>query len=192
MANFELSRHGSGKELMSTHVPHLLLCIRSVCWCLTVASFSPQLRDPSGAGTPLHFASASRVAFNQTRILAALLSAGADVNSVHANWRRTPLHYACYRGNTDAASQLIRASASVNPVDVGGHTPLHVAAYYGHYEIVKLLLSKGCNPDAETSRGRKAPVSAVTLALARGAAGVPDVARIIKLLSEHSPQARRP
>ena len=33
---------------------------------------------------------------------------------------------------------LLRAGASVNGASLDGHTPLHLAAQYGHYQVVSL------------------------------------------------------
>nr|XP_057923605.1 oxysterol-binding protein-related protein 1-like isoform X2 [Doryrhamphus excisus] len=55
-----------------------------------------------------------------------------------AGW--TPLHMACYHGNTDVVEELLKEGANVNVQDNMGDTPLHKASCTGRKEIVLLLL----------------------------------------------------
>lgn len=36
-------------------------------------------------------------------------------------------------------------------VDVNGHTPLHIASYFGDFKIERLFTNKGANPLYETA-----------------------------------------
>lgn len=47
-----------------------------------------------------------------------------------------PLHYASWQGKADSVLMLLRAGASVNGASQDGQIPLHLAAQYGHYEVV--------------------------------------------------------
>lgn len=47
-----------------------------------------------------------------------------------------PLHYAAWQGKVDSVLMLLRAGASVNEASQDGQIPLHLAAQYGHYEVV--------------------------------------------------------
>lgn len=47
-----------------------------------------------------------------------------------------PLHYAAWQGKAESVLMLLRSGASVNGVSHDGHIPLHLAAQYGHYEVV--------------------------------------------------------
>lgn len=49
-----------------------------------------------------------------------------------------PLHYAAWQGKADSVLMLLRSGASVNGISLDGHIPLHLAAQYGHYEVVSL------------------------------------------------------
>lgn len=55
-----------------------------------------------------------------------------------------PLHYAAWQGKAESVLMLLRSGASVNGVSQDGHIPLHLAAQYGHYEVVSKRLM---NPD---------------------------------------------
>jgi ankyrin repeat protein len=76
-----------------------------------------------------------------------LLDAGADVAHPNAHgW--TPLHQAAYGNRGELAQLLLDAGA---PADVSGRgaggTPLVVALFWGHREVVDVLLTAGRQPD---------------------------------------------
>lgn len=50
-----------------------------------------------------------------------------------------PLHYAAWQGRLEPVRLLLRASAAVNAASLDGQIPLHLAAQYGHYEVVREL-----------------------------------------------------
>ena len=60
----------------------------------------------------------------------------------------TPLHWASYRDDVEAASQLIRAGAKVNAANDLGVTPLWTACLNGSAAMVRMLLEAGANPNA--------------------------------------------
>ena len=47
-----------------------------------------------------------------------------------------PLHYAAWQGKAESVLMLLRSGASVNGVSLDGHIPLHLAAQYGHDDVV--------------------------------------------------------
>lgn len=51
-----------------------------------------------------------------------------------------PLHYAAWQGKADSVLMLLRAGASVNGASQDGQIPLHLAAQYGHYDVVSTAL----------------------------------------------------
>jgi ankyrin repeat protein len=53
---------------------------------------------------------------------------------------------ACQLGDIEACKNLIDQGVSVNATDIAGFLPIHYAASYGSYEIVKLLLEAGSDP----------------------------------------------
>lgn len=59
------------------------------------------------------------------------------------------------KGLTDIARLLIAAGAPVDSKTVPfQETPLHLAAMYGHYDIVVMLLEKGASIFAHDSKGQ--------------------------------------
>lgn len=111
----------------------------------------PQLKQPpdalaSGSRTPLMWAAYH----NDLPMLRLLLDRGADLNKVNAFG--TPLSHACWHDSFDAAKLLISRGAKVDARDpFAGFTPLHWAASTEspNSELVKLLLEKGADPNAE-------------------------------------------
>lgn len=57
----------------------------------------------------------------------------------------TPIHYAIISGNMDMVKSLLKAAKNKNLEDknVWRKTPLHLAAEYGHSDLVNLLLTSG-------------------------------------------------
>lgn len=51
-----------------------------------------------------------------------------------------PLHYAAWQGKSESVLLLLRAGASVNSSSLDGHIPLHLAAQYGHQQVVSLVV----------------------------------------------------
>ncbi len=75
----------------------------------------------------------------------------------------TPLHLACFFGQTDVAFWLIDAGAEVNKPaspDAGGVYALHSATAAGTFEIIAKLLSAGADPNLQQTGGYTALHSA--------------------------------
>jgi ankyrin repeat protein len=75
-----------------------------------------------------------------------LLEAGADANCYTFEYG-TALQGACESGSIESVRLLMDHGADLNPA-YGGRNALHEAAYYGHVEIVLLLLESGALVDA--------------------------------------------
>lgn len=59
-----------------------------------------------------------------------------------------PLHYAAWQGRLEPVRLLLRASAAVNAASLDGQIPLHLAAQYGHYEVVsEPACLRGCGSE---------------------------------------------
>ncbi len=55
----------------------------------------------------------------------------------------TPLHWAAYNDLPTLVGLLLAKGAKVNALDVGGNTPLRLAAQQGHEDMVTLLKRHG-------------------------------------------------
>jgi len=65
-------------------------------------------------------------------------------------------------GNIEAVKQHIAAGTDVNVKDKVGGTPLHRAAYWGHKEIVELLIDNGADVNAERHETVRVPADKIT------------------------------
>ncbi len=82
----------------------------------------------------------------------AALEQGADLECRNTSGEgRTPLMVACVGGNIYAVDYLLLCGAQVNSLDCRNRTPLHLAAWYGHEDIVQLLLEHGAKFNAVAS-----------------------------------------
>lgn len=60
----------------------------------------------------------------------------------------TGLMWASAYGQLGSARQLLKRGANVNHHGPKLQTSLHLAAAYGHHDVVKLLLNHGADPNA--------------------------------------------
>lgn len=70
-----------------------------------------------------------------------LIEKGAEINK--SGW--SPLHYAAARGHILIIKLLLSKSANINAQSPNQTTPLMMAAMYGSYESVKVLLDAGAD-----------------------------------------------
>jgi hypothetical protein len=115
-------------------------------------------------------------------VVKALLDRGADVKVTRRLDGMTPLHRAMEGmevGSGGIAVMLIARGADVNARERSGCTPLHIAAYRGYAEAVKVLLAHGADPTLKCADGQ------TPLAYARerrGTGGDEGRERVAKLL----------
>jgi ankyrin repeat protein len=79
-------------------------------------------------------------------LLAQAPARSAGVNEVQPDGS-TPLRWAAYHGDAQAAATLLKPGARPNLVTDTGMTPLALACESGNAEIVRLLLDAGENPN---------------------------------------------
>ena len=105
--------------------------------------------------TPLHYAAWK----GHMKVIEVLLFNGAKTD-LKDRLGRTPLHYLCKYGkdsqnHVEAAKILLDKNPEViNVPNDYGVTPLHWAAYKGHYNICELLLEKGASKNIKGNNGR--------------------------------------
>ena len=67
----------------------------------------------------------------------------------------TPLHWACYSGQENAAFALMSWGSSIDLQEqTFGMTPLHLAVMSGNGRIVKKLLLRGCDRNIRDYNGK--------------------------------------
>lgn len=138
----------------------------------TAQSSTPVAAQPEES--PLH----SAVRHHDVDAAAALLAAGANVDSLQTpGYRVPPLSIASRTGDEQMARLLIANGANVNARDEVGNTPLHAAAgaQAAPPAITALLLSMGADPNV---RGRKG-------ATALWYATLSGRAEVVQLLVDH-------
>lgn len=86
----------------------------------------------------------------------------------------TLLHIACETGDEGMATLLIESGIDLDTPNKQGLTALHVAARYGHINLVRHLCLAGCDVD-KTNRGIRADVTAIKY-------GHPDIANLLDKL----------
>ncbi|CAF1464526.1 unnamed protein product [Didymodactylos carnosus] len=67
----------------------------------------------------------------------------------------TDFYFACRNGDIDGVIEQLEALTidDVNRVQPNGSTPLHAACYFGHYQVVKLLLDFGASRSVLNKHG---------------------------------------
>lgn len=78
-----------------------------------------------------------------------IIKSGFDVNTKFICLKNgTLLHLACHKGNSKTVTTLISNGADVTLKNTAGWSPLMIASYMGHAEIVELLLEYDKNPES--------------------------------------------
>lgn len=119
-------------------------------------------RVTEDSSTPLHKACAGSKPGHLTSVKL-LLDNGADVHALN-KWRETPLLTAANHGQAGAVDALLRAGADPCKCTDTGWSPLSIAAYKGHDDVVRLLLEEGA-PTEEADPTLSALLQAATKGL---------------------------
>jgi len=94
---------------------------------------------------------------NKSSIIESFISRGFDVNArLPREFQPPALVFAAERGRVEIVDILLRANARVNETDKLGSTACHVAAEYGHHDVLAPLLARRPNLDAVDVDGRTA------------------------------------
>ena len=80
------------------------------------------------------------------------LAAGKDMNAKAPSIGVTPLMAAAITGQGDAAGLLLARGAKPDIKSNDGSTALHMAAFFGHIEIVKALVAEGADGNVRNER----------------------------------------
>ncbi len=94
-----------------------------------------------------------------TKVVEALIKAGADVNAT-SNDGYTALIEAAYNGHTEVVEALIEARAELNTKDIDGYTALIWAATKGYTKVVEALIKAGADVNATSNDGYTALIEA--------------------------------
>eukprot|EP00747_Dinoflagellata_sp_TGD_P181289 gnl/TRDRNA2_/TRDRNA2_35078_c0_seq1.p1 gnl/TRDRNA2_/TRDRNA2_35078_c0~~gnl/TRDRNA2_/TRDRNA2_35078_c0_seq1.p1 ORF type:complete len:384 (+),score=112.18 gnl/TRDRNA2_/TRDRNA2_35078_c0_seq1:37-1188(+) len=95
------------------------------------------------------------------------------------------LHYAAMYGSIEAVSSLVRRKANINARTQVHETPLMLAAYYRHAEVIALLLAHKARPDLADWQGRTPLAAAKESRCGNGRDNHPQAqARCVEILSQ--------
>ena len=119
-------------------------------------------RVTEDSSTPLHKACAGSKP-GHLNAVKLLLEYDADVHALN-KWRETPLLTAANHGQAGAVEALLRAGADPCKCTDTGWSPLSIAAYKGHDDVVRLLLEEGA-PTEEADPTLSALLQAATKGL---------------------------
>ena len=94
--------------------------------------------------------------YTSSRICAALLDRGAEVDKRWNLWKPTALYLACGEGRLQTVQVLIAHGANIEFVyRDNGYAPLHAACHAGHVDVVQLLLDHGAAITRVSRNGHK-------------------------------------
>ena len=119
----------------------------------------PDLEEQAFQGlSPLNYAAQEPVREKARPIMRTLIEAGARVNSIDEEFRRTPLHWAARLDDLEMVQYLTRRpDTNTNPLDLDGATPLILAAMRGRPDVYQFLKrQETVDKRLRDSRGRTA------------------------------------
>lgn len=120
--------------------------------CRVIEDFSTPLHKACAGSKPGHLSAVKQ-----------LLDANADVHALN-KWRETPLLTAANHGQVAAVEALLAKGADPCKCTDTGWSPLSIAAYKGHDDVVRLLLEEGA-PTEEADPTLSALLQAATKGL---------------------------
>ncbi len=85
-----------------------------------------------------------------------ILDLGADINAVSLDRGYTAVMDSVWRGNEKITSYLIKKGAELNTINKEGQTNLILAVGANRYNICKLLVENGSDPDVKDQMGMSA------------------------------------
>ncbi|KAJ5692535.1 hypothetical protein N7462_001958 [Penicillium macrosclerotiorum] len=104
----------------------------------------------------------TQVRLNDLKAVEMLVDKGADPNANDIPNFVKPLLEAASEGFTDIVETLLHAGANINIRSSIGHTAVHLASIYSHFDTVRLLAGRGANMDLCGVDGNNPISSAVT------------------------------
>jgi ankyrin repeat protein len=120
--------------------------------------------EPNGF-TPLHMCvSAAGEDRERQQVIEKICSCGADLEARTYDKGLTPLQMAAIHNKPLCIESLIRKGADIHALEGDGATALHNSAYSGFFDVCRLLIKSGANPNIGDNKGN----TPVTLAMDEG------------------------
>ena len=102
-----------------------------------------------------------------------LAAKGADLQLATTGNKMTPLHEAAKRGHYEVCDVLLKFGANANLCDVNDNFPIHLAAYYNHSNICKILSDRTIPSKSQKMTGKSPLISCLEAGMAEQ--GTPDL-----------------
>jgi ankyrin repeat protein len=100
--------------------------------------------------TPLHYVGQ----YSSVEIVGKLIEAGANINAT-ANNGLTPLMVAAQCNNRPVVEELLKVKElEINKKDAKGWTALHHASNNSSFNVITLMIQRGCDPNAKDNEGK--------------------------------------
>ena len=115
---------------------------------------------------------ASASMHGQAECVKYLAQKGADLLLATTGNKMTPLHEAAKRGHYDVCDVLLQSGANANLCDVNDNFPIHLAAYYNHSNICKILSDRTLPSKCQKNTGKSPLISCLEAGMAEQ--GMPD------------------
>ncbi len=90
-------------------------------------------------------------AYGDTEGLRVMITRDKSLVKASDEHGRTLLYLTCKSGFYDMVKMLLQNGADINKIQRDGSTPLHAAAFYGHFLVVGLLLEYGAKTDIKNT-----------------------------------------
>ncbi len=140
---FEIGLQFSSSDIarLPLHIAASKNFLKTICFLEKTHPYLFDQKDQEGK-TPLHYAAAK----GATESVGYLLTGVKELYCQDVKGR-TPLHFAAMYNHIKIVNILLHNKRnSINTVDTGNNTALHVAAFKGNEEVVKQLIEAGIDP----------------------------------------------
>ena len=101
-----------------------------------------------------------------------LAEKGADLHLATRGTKMTPLHEAAKRGFYDVCEVLLQFGANANLCDINENFPIHLAAYYNHSNVCKILSDRTLPSKCQKMTGKSPLISCLEAGMAEQ--GMPE------------------
>lgn len=105
------------------------------------------------ARTALNLLTENHLHYHQNDLIEVLLQAGADFNHRSSKGGKLLIHFAARDNVVWILERCLDLGVSIDVTTPFGETPLHCAAFFGSYEVGRVLLERGANMEATHIKG---------------------------------------
>lgn len=111
------------------------------------------LPPENDARTALNLLTENHLHYHPNNLIEVLLEAGADFNHRSSKGGKLLIHYAARDNVVWILEKCLDLGVSIDVTTPYGETPLHCAAFYGSYNVGRVLLERGANTEVTHTKG---------------------------------------